>query len=404
MTIHASPWWCALLSACLFTAPAWAQDRYLTADQAVSLALDAHPDLQAAELEVSSAEAARSRAAVLLSNPYAMAWFTPDGSRVEARVLQPFSLSGEGWHARKSARHAIEASEQSLDRIRRTLAADVRQAYIDAVVAVELVDVAREGAALAERLSFGVQRKLEEGEAAGLDLSLANLAHVQAATRLLNAQRAEAHALRALSSWVLVPVEASDLTLDPLSVAPDVPEDTSGERADVLAAEATLEAAQAQLRQARAATMPLVHLGVGVQVEHGNTYVGPAFRLALPIFARNQEGRAEALGALDIATSELQSTKAQAETEKNTSAIRLSEAESAASILSEAQLTEAQEALASIEAGVLAGQIDLATAVLLQKQVLDGEAALVQLRGLLAGARVDRLLALDNDLLLGGAQ
>ena len=68
-----------------------------------------------------------------------------------------------------------------------------------------------------------------------------------------------------------------------------------------------------------------------------------------------------------------------------------------------AELQEARAALASIESGVLAGEIDLPTAVLLQTQVLQGEAAVVTLRGLVADARLDELLALDDDVLLGGA-
>ena len=59
--------------------------------------------------------------------------------------------------------------------------------------------------------------------------------------------------------------------------------------------------------------------------------------------------------------------------------------------------------MASVEAGVLAGEIDLSSAVLLQSQILDGEAAVVRLRGLLADAALDRMLAMDDAALLGGA-
>jgi outer membrane protein TolC len=290
----------------------------------------------------------------------------------------------------------------SLQRARRVLAATVRQAYIDAVVATGLVAVAQEGADLAARLRVGVLRKLEEGESSELDLRLARLAEVQAATRLLEARRNQADALRVLSALVLVPVDDDDLALDPLEAAPAVDPARAPRRADLEAAELSLEAARLELRRARAATMPPVSLGVGVRVEDGETFVGPSVGLTFPIFDRNQEERARALGDVEVAEARLQSLRARVDAEQSTATARRREADTAAGVEG-AELQEARAALASIESGVLAGEIDLSTAVLLQTQVLQGEAAVVTLRGLVADARIDELLALDDDVLLGGA-
>ena len=124
--------------------------------------------------------------------------------------------------------------------------------------------------------------------------------------------------------------------------------------------------------------------------------------LSLPVFDRKQQERAMSNGRLAVAEGQLQQVRARAETEQTTASQRVSEANTAAERV-QADIEEARAALASIEAGVLAGQIDLSTAVLLQTQVLDGEAAVVRLRGLLADARIDQLLANDDDALLGGA-
>ena len=405
MCSHTLVGWGGAVVAVLFHASvAWAggDEPSLPPDRAVSLALTAHPDLRAAETALSTAEASRSASALFLSNPTASAWATPDGSRAELGLSQPLSLTGEGWHARRGARLTTDAAGVSLDRTRRELAAAVRQAYVDAVVASGVVEVAHEGSELAARLSYAVTRKHEEGEAATLDLRLARLAEVQAATRLLQARRAEAEALRRLSALVMTPIEAADLVVDPLSVAPELSSSAAGDRADVEAAEALLEAARADLRRARAASVPAVSVGLGVEVEDGSTFPGPSVGVALPLFDRNQVGRAQALGSVDIAEGRLASVRARAETEQSTAAARLEEAEAAAEVAG-ADLDEARAALGSIESGVLAGEIDLPTAVLLQAQVLQGEAAVVTLRGLLADARIDRLLALDDDALLGGA-
>lgn len=375
----------------------------LPPDRAVALAIGAHPDLRAAEAALSTARASRSASFLFLSNPQAAAWTTLDGSRAEISVGQPLSLSGEGWHARRVARHSVDAANASLARRRRQLAATVRVAYVDAVVAVGVVHVAQEGSELAGRLSYAVTRKQEEGEASTLDVRLARLAQVQAATRLLVARRQEASALRRLSSLVLTPVSADDLASDPLSAAPDVPAQADGERSDVAAAQAAFEAARADLRRERAAVLPRLMLGVGADVEDGSTYIGPSLGVTLPLFDRNQVGRARAVGALSVAEGQAASVRALVVTERSTSAARLDEAGEVAAEVATADLDEARAAIASIEAGVLAGEIDLSTAVLLQVQVLDGQAAVVTLRGLVADAQIDRLLALDHDALLGDA-
>ena len=306
--------------------------------------------------------------------------------------------------ARSALDNAVFQGEGGLPIGERELAAAVRIAYVDAVVASGVVQVAREGSELADRLSFAVRRRHEEGEASTLDLRLARLAEVQATTRLLEARRLEADALRALSALVLTTVSADDLVDDPLVAAPDIEGMAEAERSDVASAEAALDAARADLRRARAATLPPLTVGLGVDVEDGATFVGPSVGVTIPLFDRNQTGRAQAVGAVDVAEGRLASIRAVADTERDTSRLRLEEAEAAAEALAGSDVALARAALTSIESGVLAGEIDLGTAVLLQTQVLDGEAAVVTLRGLLADARIDRLLALDDDALIGGVR
>jgi cobalt-zinc-cadmium efflux system outer membrane protein len=388
-------------SVSLLQAPAWAEPPSLPPNKAVALALSAHPDLHAAEAAASIARADRSRSAVLLANPNVSGWTSTDGARAELGLTQPLSLTGEGWHARTAARSSLDEAASSLARRRRVVAARTRLAYVDAVVATGLVGVASEGSDLAGRLSFAVRRKHEEGEASALDLRLAHLAEVQAATRLLRARRNEAEAVRALASWVAQPVTAQALLEDPAEAAPSASA-TGSSRSDVQAAEAAVARAEAELRRARAAAVPPVSVGARVAIEDGQTFIGPSVSLPLPLFDRNQQGRAASKGRLAVAEGQLQQVRARAETEQSTAAQRVAEADTAADRV-QADIEEARAALASIEAGVLAGEIDLPTAVLLQTQVLDGEAAVVQLQGLVADARIDLLLATDDDALLGGA-
>ena len=390
----------------LSTTPAWADEPTtadLTPDRAVALALIANAEVRAAEAALMAAEADRSASLLLLRNPKVQAWATPDGSRAEFSATQPLSLTGEGWHARGVAQSAVRSAEAALERARRVTAADVRLSYIYAVVAVEQARVAVEGTELAGRLRFAVRRKLEQGEASALDLRLARLSEAQAVTRLLEAREAEAEALRELAELLATPVDAADLLLDPGAAAPAVTSRTSpAERSDVVAAEQALRAARAELARQRAGVLPPVAVGVGVSVEDGATFVGPRVGVAIPLFDRNQRGTKSAKGDQSVAESQLAAVRARAETEQRTGHNRADEAERLAGVVGSDTLDEAEAALVSVEGGVLSGEIDLTTAVLLQAQILDGVAATVSLRGLVADARIDLLLALDDDALVGG--
>ncbi|MCO4748139.1 MAG: TolC family protein [Proteobacteria bacterium] len=410
LSIARTFWWGrAVFGAILLSATsAWAGDPTatdLTPDRAVSLALTAHVEVRAAEAVLMAAEADRSASLLLLRNPKVQAWATLDGSRAELSATQPLSLTGEGWHARGVARSSVRSAEAALERARRVTAADVRLSYIDAVVAIEQARVAQEGTELAGRLRYAVGRKLEQGEASALDLRLARLAEAQAVTRLLEAREAEAEALQELAELLAIPVDAADLLLDPGAAAPAVTSSSNpDDRSDVVAAEHALRAARAELARQRAAVLPPVGVGVGVMVEDGATFIGPSVGVTIPLFDRNQRGTKAAKGDHLVAESQLSAVRARAETEQRTGGDRAAEAERLAEVVGSDALEEAAAALVSVERGVLTGEIDVTTAVLLQAQILDGEAAIVSLRGLVADARIDLLLALDDDALLGGGR
>ena len=400
-------WWGrALFGAFVLSATsAWAGDPAtadLTPDRAVALALTANAEVRAAEAALLTAEADRSASLLLLTNPKVQAWATPDGSRAELSATQPLSITGEGWHARRAARASVRSAEAALARARRVTAANARLSYIDAVVAIEQARVAQEGTELAERLRYAVGRKLEQGEASALDLRLARLAEAQAVTRLLEARQAEAEALRELAELLATPVDATDLLLDPGAAAPAVTSSPiSDDRSDVVAAEHAVRVAQAELARQRAAVVPPVAVGLGIQVEDGATFIGPRIGVTVPLFDRNQRGTKGAKGDGEVAESQLAAVRARAETEQQTGRDRADEAERLAQVVGSDAMEEATAALVSVESGFLTGEIDLTTAVLLQAQILDGEAAIVSLRGLVADARIDLLLALDDDALLG---
>jgi len=376
----------------------------LSPDAAVDAALSVHPEALAAQSELAIAHGLRAEHGLLLANPSASGTASIDRARTGFELTQPLSVTGEGWHARSSATARVDAADAALRRTRLRAAADVRQAYVDAVVATGRVRVATEGVELAAQLRRAVRRQHEEGEASTLDLRLARLAEVQAAAALMDARRVEADALATLAALVGRPVASDALVAEALDAAPEPTTALATERSDVLAARAALRSAEAQVRRQRAAAVPLVEVGVFVDFEDGERFVGPAVGVELPLFARNQVGRAEARAEVQTAGAGLQAIAARAETEALTAEGRLADARELRASLVADPVAEAREALRSIEAGYLAGEIDLSTTVLLQGEVLAGEAAALALLGQVADARLDLLLAIEDPALLGGGR
>lgn len=404
--ITPSGWGLALLVAS-WAPVAWAQDGDdappLAAEDAVVAALAGAPDVRAAEARLREARGLLSQSALFLRNPTVDASLGIDGERFEIEALQPLSLTGEGWFARRTGRTRIEAAEAALRRVRLETAAAARRVYVEAVARTRLAEFGADASELAHRLREAVARKYDVGEASLLDLRLARMTEVAAASDALGARGEEVEALRELAVTIRRPVTSAALISGVLAAvpAPDEPDEPLP-RSDVLAARAAVEAAEAQLAWQRAAAVPPVAVGAFVEREDGTLSAGPALSVTLPVFDRNQVGRASALGQLAVAEAEAEAVEARAETERVTAADRLAEARATIEMLGGDLEAEARAALDSIEAGYRAGELDLATAVLLQTEVLEGLRATVLLQRRLAEARLDLLLALEDDALLAG--
>lgn len=385
----------------LWSAPAWSQAP-LSPQDALAAGLSLHPDVVAAQAALASARGERSAAAVFLGNPNASGRVSSDGERYEAALTQPVSLTGQGWHARSAAAHRIEAAERSLSRAKRVAAAELRTAQIDAAVAVSQVHVAQEAVDLARELTAAVQLQADNGAASQLDLQLVRLAEVQAAAQLMQATEAQAQALVVLSAMMGRDVSAAELDLLALSVPDGL--SATDERDDVRAAVALRDAAAADQRTARAAALSPLSVGVFIGREDGVRFAGPTASWDLPVFQRNQQQVGASNGAAQQADAALSRLQAQVQTEQRTATARAEQARDLSVSLPDDPIALAGEALRGIELGYLEGQLDLSTTLLLQRQVLQGESAAFQRVAAELRAAIDRLLAYDDDRLLGGAR
>ena len=220
----------------------------------------------------------------------------------------------------------------------------------------------------------------------------------------MEARLSEGEALRTLSASVGQPISSDDLVADPLQVVPEPGAVEAQSRTDVLAAEFALEAAESALRFQRAQTLAPLSVGVGIDQEDGTTFFGPSLSMTLPLFERNQSGRAEATGGVAMAQAQLTETTARAVSELDTTTDLYNEATALLSALGEDLPGEASRALEGITFSYQAGHADLLSTILLQTEVLEGQVALVSLRGQLADARLALLLAREDSVLLPGGE
>lgn len=374
----------------------------LSPDDAVAAALAANPDVARADAELTAAKGASRQSGFLRENPTIDAGYAVVGDKIDVSVGQALSISGEGLAAHKSARARVAAAEAGLTRTRLEVAAEVRIAYVETVVAQHGARLARQAFDLATRQLSATESRVRVGEAADLDLRLARMDQAKAAREVLVARSREAEALATLSTLAHRPLTGGDLASDPLAAAPDPRPAGGDERSDVRAARLALDAAEAAVARERAAALPPVTLGGFYEKDGSNVVAGPSLGVTLPLWHQNQAGVSEARGEAGVARAELDATTARADAEQRTATDAHADAASTMARVP-ATIDDAVAAMASIEAAVRSGEMDLVTTIILRNEVVSGQQALSEARGGLALSRISLLLATEDESLLGGA-
>ena len=374
----------------------------LTADAAVSTALERAPEVARAAGLVEAAAGARRGACGLREDPTLAASAALVGEAWSLSLSQPLSLSGEGLAACEAARHALEAAEARAARARLEVAARARRVWADAVAAERQALLAEEGLVVAGRVETAARQRAAVGEASLLELRLARLRVEEARTAWMVATVAEGERLGELAALLGTAPGALVLPEDPLAGLP-LGRVGAGEprRSDVVAAEADLAAARAEGSRQRAATLPPVSLGAFVEEEGPELRAGPTLSVRLPVWSGNVDGRAAARAAEEVAAAELAATRAQASAERGAAAAVSRSLEAALRDQPADLPGEARAALESVALGYDRGELDLLSVAWLQERILAGHGAWIEGRRVAAGAGIARLLAEEDPVLLG---
>jgi cobalt-zinc-cadmium efflux system outer membrane protein len=369
----------------------------LSPTEAVRLALAHDPGLAARRADVDAASGLRQESGFLRNNPEVDLSLSTDGTRLTGSVVQPLSVTGEGFSASRGARAGLESAEAAAERGRFETAAAARRAYARAVVAREQLRFAEEDRALLARLRGVAEARVAAGEGVELDLRLARLEEARAMAARLDAHEEATAADADLAA--LIGMTPDELSRDPLVAGPAEP-GGGGRRSDLVAAEAATRAARAALARERAAVLPAIGLGAFYEEDAGSAIFGPAVSVEVPLWNRNQSGVGAARGNLGLAEAQQASVTARAATEEARAAERLTVAEESLATLAPDIAAEAGPALQAIEALYTSGESNLSDTLLLRSRVVEGERAWVDARAAVAVARIDVALVRQSESLL----
>ena len=277
----------------------------LTSSEAVQICLLNNRSIQDQlfEIGVSRAEAVQ---AGLLSNPSleALVRFPVGGgsTNTEAGLLQNLI---ELWHLPARKRLAESQLEQTVLEVAHLavgLAAQAKAAYFSAVASAEALAVAEENFRTAQEFLELTLERQEAGASTQVDVNAARSRFLEQQVFVRSTRFVAIEAKRRLALVLGLAVPAQEIELSGAPLAP--PEwsvdlatllSAAGQyRLDLRAAKKSVNAAENALPLERRRILRNVSVGVALESEGGETALGPAIELEIPIFDQNQAQIAKA--------------------------------------------------------------------------------------------------------------
>jgi outer membrane protein TolC len=367
-----------------------------------------HPSLAVARAQWAEARAATQTAAAR-SNPTLA--LTPGYNFTREAGVSPwmpavnfdFLLPTGGKRARAQdiARANAEAARLGVFAAAWQIRSELRRALSDAAIASRRAALLRTPADLQRNLVARLEQRREAGAASATEVSTARTAFLRAEAAVSDAATQAATARARVAAALGLPLAAlENVALPAPAVAPPLSasalaaarRDSLQLRADVLAALAKYEAAQAALDLEVAKQTPDFHLGPGYQWDQGGNKWTLALTFELPVFNHNEGPIAEAVARRAEAAAQFTAVQAQAlaaidaaVAAQNAAAAQLAHARElqAETAQQAARARQRRESGAGDQLDVQAAQLEVATADAL---VLDAENAAALAAGQLEDA------------------
>lgn len=363
-----------------------------------ALALPEFDALGAAERDVASA---RIRGVGRFDNPEAeLSRESVSGSagrETEWRgaVLQPIDLSGRRASLRAALRLEAEAVGADVARRRQLRTAEVREAYAGCAAATEKVGIQRDFAARLREAERIVTLRTRAGDTAGYDLRRLRVEARAAEAQLQLANGEIAAECVTLSRLTGVADARPSTSLPALAEAPAALAVTAS-RQDIVASEARLASAQAEVRAAERSRIPDLTVGLGYKrlSSDDGSAGGPAVFLGarIPIFNNGGAAVAEARARQRIRQAELALSRRQVDASIASASFRAAAAIEAAGTARRAA-DDADRLGAIAEAAYQGGESGVVELVDAYRTARDAQLEIVELTERAVRATIDQSLA-----------
>ncbi len=361
------------------------EGRPLAEEQAVLLALWNNAAFHEALVELDLTRADLVQAGLLPNPEFVYYWPAPDKPfkylidfPIEAFWLRPIRLKAA---AAENERAGGRVTQLALDLIR-----DTRQAYADLKLAHDRVKVAERAVAVRERIAQLAETRLKAGDASPLEVSTARIDALRATQDLtpvrydVTVAQERLRNLTGLSgfSFPILPDEASfDQRTDvPLE---DLVAEAVASRPDAVAADHATQAAAERLRIAKLGWVRFLGLLDATSGRNTGHEFGPALRMTVPIFNRNQGGIGRAEAEMAQLDRRRQTVHNQIVMDVRTAFARYQQARTELDFLQKKTRPEVEAALKRAEAAFKEGNVTYLIVLEVNRQLIDTYAREAQL-------------------------
>jgi len=278
-------------------------------------------------------------------------------------LSQPFELGGKPSARKNKGQAEILRLQQEETAARLDIAAEVKMAFLAALVARERLALQQEAERIASELAGLTHERVAAGELAATEETRAAAGKAEAMAETQKHQRLLAEADLDLAVTIAAPDNTTVTALGDLPQEIAIPDRQSllagMEDSPLLAlrrSESKLAAAGLALEQADAWSDPTLSLGVRQIAEEDARAVSIGLSIPLPFFQRNQEARAEAGAAVHKAATNEEATARRLQTELIKAHTQLAAADQEARTWRNEVLSRAAEAAEAVREGFRAGK------------------------------------------------
>ncbi len=292
--------------------------------------------------------------------------YRPGATNRLVRLDQLFERGGKRELRTRQAQLLEQASKWDLADVSRQQRSQLATGYFDLVAAQELLNLASENLTGYQRLQAAAERRQSAGDLAAIEVSRLRVEASRAANELRSAQSQRLQAQLALALLIGQETSAAKMIAgDPLPLqsaiaeintkvdlnSPSLEADSQNRRADILAAQSRVDAAQQSIELAQ--SLRARDVSIGLQTERSPSLGGHVFGISatIPLFVNNDFAGdvARAKAEKDAAEEDRDRLKALARSELDRALSQLRAAADRANRLLSSTLADAAKVVSGIE-------------------------------------------------------